>query len=150
MANAIRLFLSVIIFMGSYHSSFGAGMPAYALYSAVNDTASKPPEFRDGGAAVDGLKKTYRCTAIEFENWEEEDATDDVLTVCLVNCPQVGTGDPDRKHRAFVSVAAQIKRALKHPERYRSYYIIFVRREYQSGQTFSTHTAGATIPADGL
>jgi hypothetical protein len=112
--------------------------------SQQNNLTSKPPAFKDGGKTIERLKTVYKCRSIEFENWEEDDASDFTLTVCLINSKKVPTGHGNEKE--LETIARQIKNAVRYPEKYRSYYIIFVKRETHFGITSSSHTAGADIP----
>ncbi|HEY0669885.1 MAG TPA: hypothetical protein VGD22_17010 [Sphingobacteriaceae bacterium] len=113
--------------------------------NANNSTA---PLFVDGGRTIDSLKLQYLCQDIEFENWEEDDFSDSSLTVCFINSKI----DPLKMKDSinWTLIASKIKNAVTKPERYKSYYIIFVKRETVNGLTSSSHTAGSDIPSDDL
>jgi hypothetical protein len=134
----------------SYSFSLKTTAPVFHFNYAKTDTASRPPQFKDGGNTVKKLKDEYNCEAVEFENWEEDDAIDSSLTVCLVNSKRVSPANQEQTFNQLKAIASTIKNALKYPERYNSYYIIFVKRENVLGMATSSHTAGATIQAKEL
>ncbi|HEY6504903.1 MAG TPA: hypothetical protein VIZ28_13060 [Chitinophagaceae bacterium] len=122
-----------------------------------NDTKSKKvaeigqPEFVDNGKAVDSLKKVYNCESIEYDNWEENDATDSCLTVCLINSNKVPSGDNvDDNVNQLKGIALTIKTSLAKPENYNSFYIIFVEKENMNGLESKSHAAGMEISSKEL
>ena len=48
--------------------SLKASAPLSHSNSAKKDTASRPPQFKDGGVIVKKLQAEFSCEAIEFEN----------------------------------------------------------------------------------
>jgi hypothetical protein len=114
------------------------------------DTASRPPQFKDGGITVKKLKDEFSCEAIEFENWGDSNTNDSTLTVCLINSKKISPENAEQTFNQLRAVAANIKNALKQPGRYNAYYIIFVKREKLMGMITNAHTAGATITAKEL
>jgi hypothetical protein len=115
-----------------------------------NDTLSLPPAFNDGGKTADSLQKAYNCETIEYENWEDDDATDSTLTVCLINSTKVPLHQPDDSVDHLVNIAALFKKAVKHPERYTGYYIIFVKESKAGIFSTRSHTMGGVIPVSRL
>jgi len=116
----------------------------------IPDTSSKPPAFKDGGKAAERLKTVYECEGIEFENWGDHDAADSTLTVCLINSKRVPTGGVEDIMKRLKAIARQMKSAVKYPANYKSYYIIFVKRETHFGETMRSHTQGADIASKDL
>jgi hypothetical protein len=139
-------FLAIIVLVGSVLNQ--ATSQQNNSHQDKRDTTSKPPTFKDKGRTVENLKAAYKCESIEFENWEDDDAVDAQLTVCLINSKNVPAGD--ESYTQLKAIAKQIKSTVSHPEKYKSYYIIFVKRETQFGITFGSHTAGANIPSKEL
>jgi hypothetical protein len=114
-----------------------------------HDTSSVPPKFNDGGKALEKLKITYQCESIEFENWEDDDAADSALTICLINSKMLSCVKSDQeKYEHLVAVAAQIKGSLKYPEKYKSYDVVFVKRERFSLSGSSVNSVSGDIPAE--
>lgn len=140
MKKVITTLFILLVSLCSY--SFTSVFNSHPYYS---DTTAKPPEFRDGGKTMDSLRKVYNCEAIEYENWEDDDASDSSLTVCFINSNKVPSGDVDQSYNQLRAIASQIKKAVKYPALYKSYYIIFVNRENVLGVTMGSHTAGANI-----
>lgn len=129
--------LSEIIFRNDFVESFPG-----------DDSGSTVPR-----QTLKKLKNTYQCDSIEIEltNWEEDDAAESTLTVCLINSKAIPPSGADDSYQELVKIASQIKEALKKPKKYNSYYIIFVSRQKHSpGTTFDAHTLGANIPASEL
>lgn len=143
MRNVIKLTFILVVTICSYSFSSKNSTQLNNLHLNNTDTTSRPPEFKDDGKTVASLMKAYNCEAIEYENWGDDDATDSSLTICLINSNKVPTGD--QSDSQLKDIALQIKKAVKHPEMYRSYYIIFVKRENHSGTIFSSHTTGSNI-----
>lgn len=111
---------------------------------------SRPPEFVDGGETINSLQRTYNFQSIEYENWEDDDATDSSLTICFINSILVPSGDVDESYKQLKGIVSQIRKSLKKPEKYKSYYVIFVKRDNHSGLIFNSHTTGADIPSEEL
>ena len=112
---------------------------------------SKTPEFADQGSTINMLKSAYKCENIEFENWEDDDARDSTLTICLINSKSVpDIVEPDADIEQLKVIARQIKKSLKKPEMYKSYYVIFVKREGNFLFGSDAHTTGSDIPAKEL
>src|SRR5262245_28071700 len=82
-----------------------AGIGIYVAAQQLYKSTSNPPAFKDGGKTVEALKSAYQCKSIEFENWGEDDVSDDRLTVCLVNSPKVPAGNIEESHAEFRTIA---------------------------------------------
>ena len=128
-----------------YSFSVKTGVPLSCFNYSKTDTASRPPQFNEGGTTVKKLKDEFNCEAIEFENWGDNDTHDSTLTVCLINSKKVAPADTEQTRNQLRAVASNIKNALKYPQRYNAYYIIFVKREKLMGVITNAHTAGATF-----
>ena len=102
-------------------------IPFYFI--SCNYDPSIPPEFKDGNATVDQLKSQWKCEAIEFENWEEDDPVDSSLTICLINSKSVPDFQTDGSRGELEKIASQIRSSLSKPEKYRSYYVVFLEQE---------------------
>lgn len=117
-----------------------------------NDTKNKglaeikQPEFTDNGKTIDSLKKVYNCESVDYENWGNKKATDSCLTVCLINSSKVPTGNNiDENVNQFKSIALTINKSLAKPQAYKSFYIIFLKKENVNGQETKVHSAGMEI-----
>lgn len=120
-------------------------------YSGCSKDTSVPPEFNDGGKAVEKLKITYQCEGIEFENWEDDDTADSALTICLINSqilPSIKSAEERYGH--LVAVASQIKQSLKYPEKYRSFDVVFVERKGFTVSGPSINSFSGDIPSQTL
>lgn len=118
---------------------------------ASNNTKSKinalEPEFVDNGKTIDSLIKLYKCESIEYENWDENDALDSCLTVCLINSKILpSNNNPEESSNQLKGIALSIKKALVVPQIYNSYYIIFVKKEKVFGSELKIHSDGMKIP----
>ncbi|NEU09708.1 hypothetical protein GZH53_15375 [Flavihumibacter sp. R14] len=114
-------------------------------------SSSVPPEFNDGGKAVENIKIAYQCESIEFENWEDDDAADSVLTICLINSQMLAcVKSAEEKFEHLVAVASQIKPSLKYPEKYKSYHVVFVEQKGFSLSGRSVNSVSGDIPAQSL
>lgn len=107
-----------------------------------------PPELNDKGKTIDSLKKTYDCENVDFENWNNKSASDSCLTVCLKNSTRVPS-DPNgvKMIAQLKGIAAAVRKSLVSPEKYRSIYILFVKKEKQNGMDVQVHSAGMEIPS---
>lgn len=117
-----------------------------------NDTKNKEvaearqPEFADNGKTIDSLKKMYNCESIDYENWGDKKITDSCLTVCLINSTKVPTGNNvDENANQFKAIVMTINKSLAKPQTYKSFYIIFVKKDNVNGQETKTHSAGMEI-----
>lgn len=117
-----------------------------------NDTKNKElteieqPEFTDKGKTIDSLKKVYNCESVDFENWGDKKITDSCLTVCLINSTKVPTGNGvDENVNQFKAIALTINKSLAKPHTYKSFYIIFVKKESVYGLETKVHSAGMEI-----
>lgn len=120
-------------------------------FSGCSNDTSLPPEFNDGGKALETLKITYRCESIEFENWEDDDTADSALTICLINSQMLSSvKSAEEKYEHLVAVAAQIKGSLRYPEKYKSYDVVFVERMGFSLAGRSLNSFSGNIPAQTL
>ena len=129
---------------------FSASLYFYSC--SDNGTKSKEPtgvtqpEFADNGRTVDSLKKVYNCESINYENWGDKKTTDSCLTVCLVNSSKVPSGgNVDSTADELKGIASSIKKSLTKSQTYKSFYIIFVKKENLNGLDINTHSAGMEI-----
>lgn len=107
------------------------------------------PEFADNGKTIAHLKKAYHCKSINYENWDNKKETDSCLTVCLINSTKVPSMDnPDS--RELTEIAASIKKSLAKPQNYKSYYIIFVKKDKFNGEEIKVHSLGQEIRSKDL
>jgi hypothetical protein len=107
-------------------------------------TTMGQPEFVDNGKTIDRLKKAYHCKSIDYENWDDKKETDSCLTVCLINSTKVPSMvNPDS--RELIEIAATIKKSLAKPQNYKSYYIIFVKKDKFNGEEIKVHSLGQEI-----
>ncbi|MEJ7627097.1 MAG: hypothetical protein WKF35_09550 [Ferruginibacter sp.] len=121
------------------------------LTKSKKATATGQPEFIDNGKAIDSLLKAYNCESVEYDNWKDNDATDSCLTVCLINSNKVLAGDnPDENGNQLEGIALSIKRSLAKPQKYNSFYIIFVKKEKVNGEDIRVHSAGMEIRSSAL
>ena len=137
------LFFPIILFCFYNCSSNGTKNKE----SSNNITKSRQPEFLDNGRVVDSLKRVYNCQSIEYENWEDDDATDSSLTICFVNSNRVPSDKVDDSHNQFIGIASQIKHSVAKSESYKSYYVIFIKVDTLFGMVRKSHTAGSVIPS---
>ena len=146
MNHLLELCFFLITAAFCYSFSSGTVTSAQSLNFTCKDTTSRPPVFKDGGKTIDNLQKEYDCKVIEFENWEDDDATDSSLTVLLINSRILGSISPDKNQDLLEYVAAQIKKSLAYPQNYKSYYIIFVTEKGEGFMKGRVHSLGGEIP----
>jgi hypothetical protein len=103
------------------------------------------PDFKDGGLAVKRLQQQWRCERIDFENWEDDDAVDSSLTICLINSHSVPNPTSDKSVEILRTIAREIMQSLQHPEKYKSFYVIFVKEEGSGLSAIRSHTLGGDI-----
>ena len=109
------------------------------------------PEFVDNSKTVDSLKKVYNCESINFENWDDKKTTDSCLTVCLVNSTKVPSGgNVDSTADQLKGIASSINKSLAKTQTYKSFYIIFIKKENVNGLETKTHSAGMEISSSQL
>lgn len=127
-----------------------ASLGIYGCFS--NDTVeSTEPDFADGGKTIDSLKKAYDCESIRYENWSHKKPEDSCLTVCLINSTRVPSGyKADETVNQLKSIAGSIKKALTKPQLYKSFYIVFLKKEKNIWHELSIHSAGGEIPVTEL
>lgn len=127
---------------------------AIAVISVVlylcNQKKTYQPAFTDSGKAVNELINKYQCEKIEFENWEDDDLEDSSLTICLINSKYKFAIEPDKSLGELESVASAIKKVVVHPEKYNSYYVIFVDRRKNFLLESNSHKYGGEIPSSQL
>src|SRR5690348_6937222 len=116
MRKWIPVILISIVSTCSYSFSVKTAAPLSHFNYAKSDTASKPPQFKDGGVTVKKLKDEFNCEAIEFENRGENDANDSTLTICLINSKKLSPENEEQTLNQIRAVASNIKNALRHPE----------------------------------
>lgn len=117
---------------------------------SVNEQPSIAPQFTDNGKTIDSIKVEYSAENFEFENWEEDDASDSSLTICLVNSKGLFSKGIDLKVQEFKSIASRIRNSLADKTKYKSYYIIFVKSEKTGFSSTRSHTDGMDIPVEQL
>jgi hypothetical protein len=134
---------------------FSASLYFYSC--SDNGTKSKEPteitqpKFAVNGKTVDSLQKFYNCESINFENWGDKKTTDSCLTVCLVNSTKVpSNGNVDSTADQLKGIASSIKKSLIKSQTYKSFYIIFVKKENVNGLETKTHSAGMEISSSQL
>lgn len=128
------------------------------FYSCSNNrTKSKEPtdltqpEFADNGKTVDSLKNVYNCESINYENWGDKKITVSCLTVCLINSTKVPSGgDVDRTAGQLKGIASSIKKSLTKSQTYKSFYIIFIKKENVNGIETKNHSQGMEIQSSEL
>ncbi len=111
------------------------------------------PEYKDNGKTIDSLKKAFACDSIVYENWGMNKASDQCLTVCLVNSTKVPTpqiNNQDSDLIVFKNIAASIQQALAKPNDYKQFSIIFVKKMVVNGEEIKVHSAGIDLPAAAL
>ena len=109
------------------------------------------PAYKDNGKTIDSLKKAFACDSIVYENWGLNTASDQCLTVCLVNSTNVPLlNNPDSNLLVFKNIAASIQQALAKPQDYKKYSIIFVNKMMVNGEEVKVHSAGMDLPATAL
>ena len=114
------------------------------LFSFVScSDNSMPPTFKDGNNTISGLQSKYKCEGIEFENWEDDDKTDSTLTICLINSSALPSTAVDQSYLVLKEIATQVKHAVKRPELYKSYYVIFVKKQNSFWMESRAHTMGS-------
>jgi hypothetical protein len=113
--------------------------------------AINQPEFADNGKTIDSLIKEYNCESIDYENWGDKNAIDSCLTVCLINSTKVPTGkNVDSNATKLKGIAYIIKKALVKPQDYKSFYIIFIKKDNINGLEPKSHTLGMEIRSEEL
>jgi hypothetical protein len=129
----------------------------YFFSCSANEANSKEPteitqpEFADNGKTVDSLQKVYNCESINFENWGDKKTTDSCLTVCLVNSTKVPSGgNVDSTADQLKGIASLIKKSLTKSQNYKSFYIIFIKKDNLNGLETKTHSAGMEISSSQL
>ena len=139
------------------HFLFLFSASLYFYSCSDNGTKSKEPteitqqEFSDNGKTVDSLKKVYNCESINFENWGGKKTTDSCLTVCLVNSTKVPSGgNVDSTADQLKGIASSIKKSLTKSQTYKSFYIIFIKKDNENGLETKTHSAGMEISSSQL
>jgi len=73
------------------------------------------------------------------------------LTVCLINSSKVPkSSNPAEDGKQLKGIASSIKNSLANPQKYNSFYIIFVKKENVNGEEIKVHSAGMEIPSSAL
>ena len=136
---AIALWLSISVCLGK--KIFRA--------NTIDKTDLKP-EFKDNGKMIDSLKSVYNFEAIEYNNWDKNNAKDSSLTVSFINSKKLPSKNIDSSFNEFKAIAASFHRLIVNPGKYKSYYIIFVTRQIIRNDTISIHTAGMDVLVEEL
>lgn len=102
------------------------------------------PSYKDNGKTIDSLIKIYNCQAVEYDNWKVDGNIYSCLNIGLLNSTKVPNNpNPDSAAVEFTGIARAIKNALVNPEKYKSYYIIFVATD---GMFMKSHASGMEVP----
>jgi hypothetical protein len=109
------------------------------------NTSALAPQFRDDGRTIDSLQSVYYFEGVEYENWEDDDASDSSLTVSFINSRKLPSKDIDAGVHEFKAIASSIHRSIVDTNKYKSYYIIFVERDTIGNVVGRTHTAGMDV-----
>ena len=111
----------------------------------------RQPLFNDLGKAIESLKNVYNCESVDFENWEDNNETDSCLTVRLINSTKVPLlADIDEPVNELETIASSKKKALAKPQAYKSFYIIFIKKEFVNGEEIQVHSAGMEVASAAL
>jgi len=94
---------------------------------------------------MDSLKSVYNFEGIEYENWEDDDATDSSLTVSFINSKRLPSKEIEASVDEFKAIASSIHRSIVDTGKYKSYYIIFVTRDTIGTMVNGAHTAGMDV-----
>jgi hypothetical protein len=137
----------------AFSKQYGRAAIAFRPYSdSDNDPKNQavaeagPPDYKDGGKTVDSLKKVYDCESIDYKNWDNKKVIDSCLTVRLINSTKVpSTGNIEESGRQLKAIATAIKKSLLLPQAYKSFYIIFIKRENTNGMKSEVHSNGMEI-----
>ncbi len=93
----------------------------------------------------------YNCESINYENWDDKETTDSCLTVCFINSTKVPSGNKlDENVNQFKAIALTINKSLAKPQTYKSFYIIFLKKDNVNGQETKVHSAGMEIASADL
>ena len=113
--------------------------------SKETNTSTLTPQFRDNGKTIDSLKSVFNFEGVEYENWEDDDATDSSLTVSFINSRKLPSKDIEANVNEFKAIASSIHRSIVDTSKYKSYYIIFVKRDTIGNVVNGSHTAGMDV-----
>ncbi|HUC80213.1 MAG TPA: hypothetical protein VMR70_04820 [Flavisolibacter sp.] len=113
--------------------------------SAEPSTSALAPQFRDKGMTMDSLQSVYNFASVEYENWEDDDATDSSLTVSFINSTKLPPTEIEASVKEFTAIASSIHRSIADTSKYKSYYIIFVKRDTIGNLVNGSHTAGMDV-----
>ena len=109
------------------------------------------PGFSDDGKTVDSLKKVYNCEGVTYDNWGDKKPKDSCLTVGFINSTHVPTMDNiDTTVTQIKAIASAINKSLENPQNYKSFNIVFIKRDTVMGQKIDVHSAGMEIPRTDL
>ncbi|WP_026898728.1 hypothetical protein [Daejeonella oryzae] len=103
------------------------GIAILFLISGYSDDTSTPPDFKQD-LFIKNFIGTYKCERVEFENWEDDDATDSSLTICLINSKLADPKFNSIEKLPARQIASQVKKALVNPENYKSYTVHYIKR----------------------
>ena len=112
---------------------------------ANSNGSGMAPLFKDDGKTIDSLKGVYRFKEIEYENWEDDDAVDSSLTVSFINSEKMPAGDLDANAAEFNGIARSIRNSIAQPAQYKSYYIIFVKKDGSFLTMTKVHSTGMDV-----
>lgn len=101
------------------------------------------PGFLDKRKTIDSLKRKYGSEAITYDKWDDKEPVDSCLTVCFINSSNIPLGI--KAGDQFINIASVIKKALTNPNKYKSIYIIFVKKDNINGMEVRTHTSGMKV-----
>ena len=104
-----------------------------------------PPLYIDNGKTIDSLIKAFNSEGVEYYHWDI-DNSDSCLNIGFVNSGKVPSfKDVDVTVRKYKAIASLIKKVLANPEKYNSYYIIFVKKEKGIVGDVRIHSAGMQL-----
>lgn len=140
----MRLILTLMAFVVTSMSLSYCGFKSKRV-EAHSRSPGMLPLFKDDGKTIDSLRHVYSFKEVEYENWEDDDAVDSSLTVCFINSEKLPAEDIEASVAEFNGIASSIRNAIAEPDEYKSYYIIFVKRDGDYLTTISSHRAGMDV-----
>lgn len=109
------------------------------------NTSTLTPKFRDNGKTIDSLQSVYNFEGVEYENWEDDDATDSTLTVSFINSRKLPSKELETSVDEFKAIASSLHRSIVDTSKFKSYYIIFVTKDTIGNMVNGVHTAGMDV-----
>jgi hypothetical protein len=100
------------------------------------------PDFTDEGQTIDTLKARYNFEGVEFENWEQDDKSDSMLTVCFINGRNLPLHSTDSMQTILQQFAKSIKNVLQKPSAFPTLYMVLIERKKENLVTSNSYVAG--------